>query len=58
MEIILKHYPPKRIKKKFCATVDGKKIYFGAVGYEDFTTGHHDEKRKKQYISRHRANEE
>ena len=33
-----------------------KTIYFGAKGYDDYTT-HHDQKRKKLYISRHKGNE-
>lgn len=33
-----------------------KTIHFGAVGYDDYTT-HHDEERKKNYIQRHRSRE-
>ena len=32
-----------------------KTIYFGAKPYEDFTM-HHDEKRRKLYIKRHKSN--
>jgi hypothetical protein len=35
---------------------DGKHVSFGATGYEDYTQ-HHDEERKKNYISRHRSSE-
>ena len=35
---------------------DGKKVHFGASGYEDYTT-HGDEERKKSYLARHRKNE-
>lgn len=39
-------------------TIDGKKtIHFGALGYSDFPT-HKDEKRKSNYISRHRKKED
>jgi len=38
-------------------TPNGKKIHFGANGYEDFTM-HHDENRKERYISRHQNNED
>lgn len=37
-------------------TPAGKKIRFGAQGYEDFTT-HKDEERRLRYIARHRAHE-
>jgi hypothetical protein len=29
-----------------------KRVYFGATGYDDYTT-HKDDERKKRYISRH-----
>ena len=44
-------------KKKFDALVDGKKISFGAAGYEDFTT-HKNPKRKELYITRHAKRED
>lgn len=41
--------------KKWKATFpDGASTSFGATGYEDFTM-HHDEQRKKNYLSRHRG---
>ena len=46
--------------KKYLAEIHDKnieKIYFGAVGYEDFTT-HKDIDRKKRYINRHKKNED
>lgn len=42
--------------KYYIITRSGKKINFGAKGYEDFTT-HKDEERKQRYINRHRKNE-
>jgi hypothetical protein len=43
--------------KKYAAIFEGKgrtkTINFGAQGYQDFTQ-HHDEDRKKNYLSRHR----
>ena len=35
---------------------NNKTIHFGATGYEDFTT-HKDEKRKQNYMTRHKKNE-
>ena len=55
-----KYYPYKSDKdgKKFyIITNDNKKVYFGAAGYEDFTT-HKDEERKQRYIARHKKNED
>ncbi len=55
-----KYYPYKSDKdgKKFyIITNDNKKVYFGAAGYEDFTT-HKDEARKQRYITRHKKNED
>ena len=42
--------------EKYLAIVDNKTIHFGATVYEDFTT-HKDEKRKQNYITRHKKNE-
>lgn len=42
--------------KYYIITNKGLRVYFGAVGYEDFTK-HKDEKRKKLYILRHQNNE-
>lgn len=39
-------------KKFFIITSTGKKVYFGASGYEDYTM-HKDPKRKELYIKRH-----
>ena len=56
-----KYYPYKSIdkpeKKFYIITNDNKKVYFGAAGYEDFTT-HKDEARKQRYIARHKKNED
>ena len=54
------YYPyksDKPEKKFYIITKSGKKLYFGASGYEDYTI-HKDEERKKQYIMRHQKNEE
>ncbi len=46
-----------RKDKKLMAIIDNNKtIHFGATGYEDFTT-HKDEKRKQNYMTRHKKNE-
>ena len=53
-----KYYPYKSdrpTKKFYIITNDNKKVYFGASGYESFTEGHLDERRKLAYISRHRT---
>ena len=55
MEIIISKSTNKN--KKFDVFVDGKKISFGAAGYEDFTT-HKNEARKQQYIARHAKRED
>ena len=53
-----KPYPSDKGAKKFyIITNDNKKIYFGATGYEHYTEGHLDERRKWAYIWRHRKNE-
>ena len=36
---------------------DNKKIYFGASGYEHFTNGHLDIKRRDAYLLRHQKKE-
>ena len=56
----LKYYPyksDKPDKKYYIITSTGKKVYFGAVGYEDYTI-HKDDKRKKLYEQRHKKNED
>ena len=61
MEVKKKYYPyrsDKAGKKFYIITNDDKKLYFGATGYEHFTSGHLDERRKLAYISRHRKNED
>lgn len=47
----------KKDKKYFIITNNGKKVYFGATGYDDFTT-HGDEKRRQAYVNRHKKNED
>ncbi len=48
---------PLKTKKYTIITPKGKKIQFGAKGYDDFTI-HKDEIRKKAYIKRHKKNED
>jgi hypothetical protein len=53
------YYPyksDKPDKKYFIITSSGRKVYFGASGYEDFTI-HKDQLRKELYIKRHQARE-
>ena len=53
-----KLYDSTRADKKFMViTPQGKKVHFGAAGYEDYTT-HKDDERKQRYISRHQHNED
>lgn len=35
---------------------DGKRVPFGAVGYQDYTQ-HHDKARRTRYLMRHRSSE-
>lgn len=42
----------KKTKKYFVTSPSGKKVYFGAKGYQDFTM-HKDPERKQRYINRH-----
>ena len=51
-------YPANDGKHKYyIISKSEKKIYFGAVGYSDFTK-HKDEERKNRYIKRHEKNED
>lgn len=50
-------YPASDGKHKYYIITDsGKKVYFDATGYSDFTK-HKDEARKQRYIDRHSKNE-
>ena len=50
-------YPANDNKHKYyIITASGKKIYFGAYGYSDYTI-HRDPERKQRYITRHKKNE-
>ena len=40
--------------KKYAVLYQGKWIHFGALGYDDYTT-HHDEDRRASYRRRHKA---
>lgn len=47
-------------KYKIVLKKDGKKIKtikFGSLGYEHYTSGHLDEDRQRNYMDRHRKNE-
>jgi hypothetical protein len=55
------YYPyksDKPDKKYFIVTFTGKRVYFGAAGYEHYSDGHKDPERKEAYIQRHRKNED
>ena len=54
VELYLSDKPHKKYVVKF---PDGKKIYFGAPKYEDYTI-HKNNKRKQNYIKRHAKNED
>jgi hypothetical protein len=46
-------YPSdKKDKKWTIETPNGKRVHFGAVGYEDYTM-HKDSERMKRYVERH-----
>ena len=57
MKLYYPYKSDKPEKKYYIITNTNKKIYFGAAGYEDFTT-HKDEERKQRYIARHKKNED
>lgn len=44
-------------KKYMVITPNGKRVHFGAKGYEDYTI-HGDDKRKENYIKRHQKRED
>jgi hypothetical protein len=56
---MIKYYPyksDKPDKKYYIITNSGRKVYFGAAGYSDFTQ-HKDEARRQRYVARHEKNE-
>ena len=56
---MIKYYPYAANDGKhkyYIITESGKKVYFGQYTASDFTI-HKDEERKKQYIERHKKNE-
>ena len=56
VEIIIKK--SSKDGKKYDAVIDNKKtVSFGSSGYSDFTK-HKDEDRKKNYIARHKPNQD
>lgn len=58
MKIYYPYTSDKPSKKFFIITNTGKKVYFGAAGYEHFTEGHLNESRRKLYMNRHKKNED
>ena len=46
-----------RAGKKYQVTLGDRTVHFGARGYEDYTT-HGDDKRKENYLARHRPTED
>ena len=42
-----------RKDKKYMVNVNGRVIHFGARGYDDYTV-HNDERRKANYLARHK----
>ena len=54
------YYPYPSTDKKhkyFIITSSGKKVRFGAKGYEHYTEGHLDKTRKQSYLDRHEKRE-
>lgn len=54
------YYPYKADDNKhkyYIITRTGKKLLFGAIGYEHYGDGHKDEERKQRYINRHKKKE-
>ena len=43
-----------RKDKKWSVVYNGKRIHFGALGYDDYTT-HHDDERRASYRRRHKG---
>ena len=57
MKIYYPYKSDKKDKKIFIITINGDRVYFGASGYDDYTT-HKDEKRREAYRRRHEKNED
>ena len=52
VQIVIKKSSKK--DKKFEARIDDRKtVLFGAKGYDHFTEGHLDNKRRQSYVARH-----
>ena len=49
--------PSSRAGYKFMASDGSRTTHFGAKGYEDYTL-HRDEKRRRNYLSRHESRED
>ena len=46
-----------RADKKYMVSIDNKTIHFGAAGMSDYTI-HKDDRRKANYIARHKSKED
>ena len=57
MKIYYPYKSDKKDKKYYIITITGNRVYFGASGYEDYTT-HKDIKRREAYRLRHEKNED
>ena len=57
MKIYYPYKSDKKDKKYYIITITGNRVYFGASGYEDYTT-HKDIKRREAYRKRHEKNED
>ncbi len=57
MKIYYPYKSDRKDKKYYIITLTGNRVYFGASGYEDYTT-HKDIKRREAYRQRHEKNED
>ena len=57
MKIYYPYKSDKPEKKFYVITKNGNRVYFGALGYQDFTQ-HKNEARKNSYIQRHQKRED
>ena len=64
MKIYFPYKSDRQDKKYYIVTLTGKRVYFGASGYEDYTTyskqltSDEANKKKEAYIRRHMNNED
>lgn len=55
--VLISDKPDKKFYARFINGDKEKRVYFGSSLHEHYTEGHLDEKRKMNYINRHRKNE-